>query len=361
MEITNKLNNKEIDLLIENIFDGVILLNLDLKIIFINYEALKIFDWELLTVSKTNFLLYFDLQFKFCFLKKIKKLFERKNQIDGKNFLTIIVNYKKVPNKILILKGKILIKEEQIFGILLNITDITKELKLNKKKANFLSNISHELRTPLFNIHSFIQTLDNYSSKLDEKEIKEFLNITNQEILRLNRLVNNILDFSKFNSKTLYLFSPISINEIFNQVIQVYRITVKQKKIKFRTEIEKNLPYILGKKDLLFQVFDNLIGNALKFSNPKSIILFRAYTISNNNINKVRIEIVDTGIGISTNIQKNIFRRFSKINMNKKKYGTGLGLSIVKKILQKHSAQIYLSTEEKEGTIFFIDFLIGDF
>ena len=160
--------------------------------------------------------------------------------------------------------------------------------------------------------------MDQYSNRLDQKEIKEFLEITNKEISRLSRLVNTILDFSKFNYKNLYLFSAIDINEVFNQVIQVYSIRARQKKVKIRKEIEQNLSFILGKKDLLFQVFDNLLGNALKFSNYNSIIVFRAYKISNNNLNKIRVEICDTGWGIKKKIKKKFLKGFLELIMKQK-------------------------------------------
>ena len=91
----------------------------------------------------------------------------------------------------------------------------------------------------------------------------------------------------------------------------------------------------MAKKDLLFQVFDNLIGNAVKFSNLNGIIVFRAYEITNKNTSKVRIEIGDSGVGILKIVQKNIFRKFSILNDDLITiYGNGLGLSITKKILE---------------------------
>jgi len=114
----------------------------------------------------------------------------------------------------------------------------------------------------------------------------------------------------------------------------------------------------LAKKDLLFQVFDNLIGNALKFSNLNGIIVFRAYEITNKNTSKVRIEIGDSGVGILKIVQKNIFRKFSILNDDLITiYGNGLGLSITKKILEKQGSSISFSSDYNEGIIFFIDFI----
>jgi len=363
LKTRKQLRNEKMGTLIQNLCDGIILLDLDLKIVYINSQALNLLNWEFSNVYQTSFLNHFEAKIVDLFLLKIKSLFKKKRNLLSEKYSETHkeINLQSIGilNRTILIIFKIAFEKEKVVGVIITIRDISKEIKINKKKIKILSTISHELRTPLFNIQSFIHTLDQYSNRLDQKEIKEFLEITNKEISRLSRLVNTILDFSKFNYKNLYLFSAIDINEVFNQVIQVYSIRARQKKVKIRKEIEQNLSFILGKKDLLFQVFDNLLGNALKFSNYNSIIVFRAYKISNNNLNKIRVEICDTGWGIKKKDQEKIFKRFSRINNETKIiYGTGLGLSIVKKILQKHGSKVRLSSNINEGTIFFIDFIL---
>lgn len=355
---TKLLISEKDDILIENLFDGIILLNLNLEIIKINNEALKLLDWEFDKVYKTNFLLHFDFPIKKIIIKKIEKIILEKNY-EEKNYDQIIIS-KNSYKKTILLIIKIAKKEKKIVGIVLKIDDITRKIKTNKRKANFLNNISHELRTPLFNIQSFIKLLQSSSTTLKKEEINEFLNITNKEILRLTRLVNTILNISKFNYKNMYIFSTIFLADVFNEFIQIYNIRLKEKKINIIKEIQNDLNPILAKKDLLFQVFDNLIGNAVKFSNFNGIIIFRAYQISNKNSLKVRIEIGDGGIGILKVVQKNIFRRFSILNNELNTiYGNGLGLSITKKILEKQGSTISFSSDYNEGIIFFIDFIIS--
>ena len=361
LKTKKQLKSERIEILIQNLSDGVVLLDLDFKIVYISQQALNLLNWEFNEVYETNFLKNFEIGIGKIILSKLENLFHDKRVLSFKLQDEIIIQSNNYFNETILLVFKIALKQEKIIGIVLTVRNITKEIKINKKKVNFLSNISHELRTPLFNIQSFIQTLDQHSDKLEQREIKEFLGITNKEVLRLNRLVNTILDFSKFNCKNLYLFSAININDVFNQLIPVYSIRAGQKKIKIKKEIEKDLPFILGKKDLLLQVFDNLLGNALKFSSYRGTILCRAYTVSNNNLTKIRVEIGDTGLGITKIDQTKIFKRFSRANSETKIiYGTGLGLSIVKKILQKHGSKFHLKSNVNEGTIFFIDFILTD-
>lgn len=346
-------------ILIENLLDGVILLNLNLEIIVINSEALKILEWQFSQVYGTNFLNYFDLVIRKTFIKKIKKIITKKNFHKNENFEEMIIFCKKSSKKTFIIIIKIAIEKNFLFGIVLIIRNISKKIKLKKQKTLFISNISHELRTPLFNIQSFIQTLEYSLNNLKQQEIKEFLSITNKEILRLNRIVNNILNISKLNYQNTFSFSLLSISEIFNEFIQIYNIRLKEKNIIILKELENNLDLILAKKDLLLEVFDNLISNALKFSTSNSTIIFRAYSVSNKNLKKVRIEIGDSGIGIPKNLQKNIFRNFSRLNEEIMPiYGNGLGLAITKKILHNQGSLIYFSSEYNEGTIFFFDFTI---
>ena len=352
------LINKKDDTLIENLFNGIILLNLNLEILKINNEALKLLDWEFDKVYKTNFLLHFDFLIKKIMIKKMAKIILEKNS-EKKNYDQIIIS-KNSSKKIILLIIKIAKKEKQIVGIILKIEDITRKIKINKRKTNFLNNISHELCTPLFNIQSFIKLLQSSSTTLKKEEVTEFLNITNKEILRLSRLVNTTLNISKFNYKNMYIFSKIFLGDVFNEFIQIYNIRLKEKKINIIKEIQNDLNPILAKKDLLFQVFDNLIGNAVKFSNLNGIIVFRAYQISNKNTVKIRIEIGDGGIGVLKLLQKNIFRRFSILNDELNPiFGNGLGLSITKKILEKQGSNISFSSDYNEGIIFFIDFIMS--
>jgi two-component system sensor histidine kinase NblS len=345
--------------LIENFLDGIILLNLDLEVIYINEQALKFLNWKFREICEINFLENFDSEFNKQFLEEIEKLILKINSHEEKKYKEIIISLNKYSEKIILIIIKIIVKKKKIIGIVLIIKNISKKITLNKRKLLFLSNISHELRTPLFNIQSFIQTLERSLNKLKQNEISEFLNITNKEILRLNKLVNTTLNISKLNYQNNYNFSLISVSDLFTQFIQIYSIRLKQKKIKIFTEIEKNLEFILGKKDLLLQVFDNLLGNSLKFSNLNGTIILRAYSISNTNKTKIRIEIGDYGIGIGKNIQINVFRKFSRINYEVIPiYGNGLGLSITKKILDKQGNSIFFTSDYNEGIIFFMDFKI---
>jgi two-component system sensor histidine kinase NblS len=354
--IPTQEQNKIEKLVCENFLEGLIFLNIELKIIYINSYAKSLF--KLKKNLKFNFLNFFPHEISLSIIKKLKEILRFKNT----NFVMdeIILEYGDYDSKKKIyFKFQIIYQNEIIQGVLIKTNKISKQINYKKQRINFLTNISHELRTPLFNIQSFIQLLSKYTTKLKKKEIKEFLIITNTEILRLNQLVNKILKFSKFSKNNNNLKIEINIEDIFKQLVQIYTIRLKKKNLKIKQEINLNSKKIFVKKDLVFQIFDNIIGNAVKFSYCNDEIFIRSYLIKNKIQEKIRIEIGDTGIGISKKNQSNIFKKFFKMEEQIKViYGSGLGLSIVKKILDKNNIQIFLNSQKQEGTIFFFDFNI---
>lgn len=247
-------------------------------------------------------------------------------------------------------------------------------------KVVFISNVSHELRTPLFNIKSYVETLHDLNDKLTEEEKIEFLGIANSETDRLTRLVNDVLDLSKLETSPKVKFEKLNIDPGIEQTLRNYKLNAEDKKVDLCHEIEENLPSILGNWDMLLQVLDNLVGNALKFSRRSGKLMIRAYTWPDicitsfkNKSNdapccdvisplpRVRVEISDTGCGISREDQLKIFERFYRVeNSVHTEAGTGLGLSIVKGILGKHGSQIRMASEPEIGTTFWFDLPLSE-
>lgn len=264
---------------------------------------------------------------------------------------------------------------ENIKGIAMTVQDITREVELNEAKSQFISNVSHELRTPLFNIKSFIETLHDYGSELSEEEQREFLETANGETDRLARLVNDVLDLSRLESNHVYSFDAVDLAQTVEQTLRTYRLSVKDKGIKLFQEVENDLPPVAGNYDLLLQVFANLVGNSLKFTESGGQIAIRAYLLEDSWLSHleppeaspeardrqqmVRIEISDTGIGIEQEDLEPIFDRFFRVeNRVHTLEGTGLGLSIVKNILDKHHTKVNLISEVGVGTTFWFDLAV---
>nr|YP_010925921.1 drug sensory protein A [Neoporphyra seriata]WKD84153.1 drug sensory protein A [Neoporphyra seriata] len=361
----------KLETLVSTIADGAILLDKDLRIILVNRTAIENFGWEGKDIAGSIIIDYLPEDIN-------QQLFPVLNDIVRKNFLEqslcetqeicikLQKNYKKTFRVLLttVLDHKYSILK----GIAITIQDRTEEVELNEVKNQFISNVSHELRTPLFNIRSFLETLYEYHESLDNIQKLEFLAIANKETERLTRLVNDVLDLSRLESDQEYPLQGIDLVAAIEQTIRTYQLSAKDKKIELYIDVEQNLPRVLGNYSLILQILANLIGNSLKFTHPDGIIILRTYKIHGSTaefslpslkVQKVRVEICDTGIGISKKNQERIFARFLRIeNYVHTLEGTGLGLSIVKNIIQKHNSEIHLYSELKNGSCFFFDLII---
>ena len=264
---------------------------------------------------------------------------------------------------------------ETLKGIAMTVQDLTREVELNAAQSRFISNVSHELRTPLFNIKSYVETLHDLGDQLSEEEKKEFLAIANNETDRLTRLVNDVLDLSRLESERVWTFEPLELGPAMEQTLRNYRLNAEDKGVSLQLDVDEQLPRIRGNWDLLLQVLDNLVGNALKFTGKGGKILLQAYpwpdlcpiepsTAPNDNpscdltspLPRLRVEIIDTGCGIGREDQQRIFERFYRVeNAVHTEVGTGLGLSIVRGILEKHGTQVRMASEPGIGTTFWFD------
>ena len=265
---------------------------------------------------------------------------------------------------------------ESLKGIAVTIQDLTREVELNAAQSRFISNVSHELRTPLFNIKSYVETLHDLGDQLSPAEQKEFLGVANDETDRLTRLVNDVLDLSRLESGRTVQFEPISLRPAMEQTLRTYRLNAEDRKVDLQLDVAADLPEVLGNWDLLLQVLDNLVGNALKFSRPGGPLVLRAYAwpdsclvqapaITSSDgptcaltspLPKLRVEIADTGCGISEADQQRIFDRFYRVeNAVHTEVGTGLGLSIVRGIVEKHGSNVKMVSEPEVGTTFWFD------
>ena len=255
---------------------------------------------------------------------------------------------------------------ETLKGIAVTVQDLTREVELNAAQSRFISNVSHELRTPLFNIKSYVETLHDMGDQLDEDMTREFLATANAETDRLTRLVNDVLDLSRLESDRVWSFEPTEVEAAMEQTLRTYKLNADDKGVSLDLSVPPSLPRIRGNYDLLLQVFDNLVGNAVKFSTSGDMVQLRAYLWpdtcpvnaedASSPLPRLRVEVADSGSGISEEDCQRVFERFYRVeNAVHTEAGTGLGLSIVRGILQKHGSDISMVSELGVGTTFWFD------
>jgi two-component system sensor histidine kinase NblS len=370
----------KLETLVSTIADGAMLIDPEMQIILANPTARSIFGWgedaigdnilhrlpSELTVKLTK-PLYQMID------SKIETVIEAKTNKETTSLVTSerhhlatkdefrITLSQPVSRSVRILLSRVTDGgSENIKGIAMTVQDITREVELNEAKSQFISNISHELRTPLFNIKSFIETLSEYGEDLTEVQRKEFLDTANHETDRLTRLVNDVLDLSRLESSRTYNLSEVDLIQPIEQTLRTCQLNAKDKGIELNQDLQSNLPSVIGNYDLLLQVLTNLVGNSLKFTNSGGQVTVRAYSTEpeSNTLNQaaVRVEVIDTGIGISADDKEAIFERFFRVeNRVHTLEGTGLGLSIVRNIIEKHNSRVYIDSEVGVGTTFWFE------
>jgi len=227
------------------------------------------------------------------------------------------------------------------------------ELKrLDKEKDEFISIAAHELKTPLTSIKGFAQLMQDDRVMGDKKKRKHYLELVNQNTVRLYNLILDLVDSSRLSLGKLSLdAAEVDTNKVFNDIRENMSMVIKEKGVRPVFSIEKGVPAIKADPERLMQIIRNLIVNATHFT-PKG------GTISLSVMKKddfVQFDISDTGEGIPKEKQKHIFSRFyqADASLTRKVKGSGLGLSICQGLVQLMGGKIWFKSTEGRGTTFY--------
>ncbi len=221
----------------------------------------------------------------------------------------------------------------------------------DRLKSEFVSSVSHELRTPLASIVGFSSTILR-NENLDKENLQQFVKIIYDESERLTRLIENVLSISRIESgKVGYQLEPIELEPMVNEVIAKQHVQAEENEITLSCDVEKNLPPIEADRDAIQQVLINLVGNAIKFTQPNGKVIISVLQKNDTAILNVK----DTGLGIPQNDLQKIFGKFFRVERpGTEIQGTGLGLALVKEIVDFHKGKIDVQSEVNKGTEFTI-------
>ena len=221
-------------------------------------------------------------------------------------------------------------------------------------KSTFLANMSHEIRTPLNGIMGFFQLLELES--LNKKQ-HEFAQNGLKSTRLLSQIVNDILDYSKLEANKMTLQNSVfSLEAMMNDIGLLMSSSLKEKRLEFWLDIEQDIN-VLGDETRIRQVLNNLVNNAIKFTDEGFVKIKLTQTDLCDDRVTVKFEVIDSGIGINQEQLSRIFNSFEQANMNTtKKYGgTGLGLSISQNILLLMGSSLEVSSEPMVGSTFWFE------
>jgi PAS domain S-box-containing protein len=331
--------------IVKSISDPLIVLDTDFKVLLMNHACEMFFNISERTTINKHFLEVIRINDIFDHIEKVYRSNEDKHipkiiglDTEGKNFYfdTIVTKIKN--------------EEGSIIGLVVLFQNVTKLKKLEKAKTEFVSTISHEFKTPLTSIMMGTSLIKNEGlGKLGDKQL-EIIRTIEDDTERLSTLVNDLIQLSKIESdRALYHFEPCSIFGIVEHCIKTFSEQVHLKEITLYSEVGENLPKIMVDYEKISWVINNLISNALKYTNAGDYISIHASVKGKT----MQISVKDTGMGIPNEYKDIIFDKFVKVNsFHSEQSGTGLGLSIAKEIVIAHKGSIWCESELDEGSTF---------
>lgn len=237
-------------------------------------------------------------------------------------------------------------EENERVGVVGLFKDMTDMERLENMRKEYVANVSHELRTPLTSIRGLLEPLVDGMVK-DEEDKQRYYKIMLHEVVRLSRLISDMMKLSRLQSGADYTeYTRVDVVELLSDVVSGYAVSAEQKGINLLLDADY-APDALTDPDLVEQILVILIDNAMKYTKEGGSI-----TLSVKDGERLLVSVTDTGVGISEEDQAHIFERFYKVDKSHGEGGTGLGLSIAATIIEKLQEKISVHSVEGEGTRF---------
>ena len=342
---------KELQDLFQSLVEGYVISNLDGFILKVNDSAKDMLELKPSGSFNLNSLIanedksHLNQGISELLKKESLSDFELNIKTPSGNKKTIVLNASSIKDA----DGKVV----AVQALLRDVTDIrklesaqasllTKLKNQNQELEEFAHVISHDLKSPLRNLYTLNTWIQESVGDEKNPKTKEYFSLIFSTLERMDNMIHEILHFSK-SDKDAMEFENVDLNSILKDLHQQYTPNEHLK-----IEIADNFPTVYGVKVKLFQVFQNLIDNAIKFNNKEQGIIKVYYEDLDHN--HVRVSVYDNGKGISKRQQEKVFKLFE--TSEKDKSSSGVGLAIVKKILEAHQSEIKLESEVNVYTTF---------
>lgn len=337
--IAYQTEKEKLNYVLENIAQGIIAVNKKKEIFFINQFAIDFLDIGERTVNNLNEIIKDE-----NVIKKIDNAIElsRFSKFDSKEH-NMDIEITIIP-----------IRNNENISALIKFEDVTDIRKLEIEKQDFFINASHELKTPLTSILGYSELL---LATGGGKKLNDFVNRINTEALRMKELVMDMLTLSRIEANWQETIDEkMDIKEIILNVYDSNKLKAQKRDITIDLNIES--AFIMANKEKITEVVNNLVDNAIKYTDDGGNVKI----ILSTDKDKAIFTVKDTGCGIAPQYLNRIFERFFRVKNNKylKVNGTGLGLTIVKNICNNYNADIHVKSEENVGTEISVVFTLYD-
>lgn len=232
-----------------------------------------------------------------------------------------------------------------VVGLFKDVTDLE---RLEKTRRDYVANVSHELRTPLTAVRGLLEPLSDGMIQ-DEETRQRYYRIMLREVIRLSRLITDMLELSRLQSGTEHMeLHAVDLEELLTDTRQNYLNEAAQRGIRLNLDAE-GVPFAMTDEDRVEQLLVILLDNAMHYTPEGGSITISAAETAGD---RILVTVADTGCGISADDLPQIFERFYKTDKSRREGGTGLGLSIAKQIVDRLGENIFVESEENKGTSF---------
>lgn len=348
--------------LLNNLKDGVLCINRNGRILYIN-EFVKAKFCEHQSLQELKNQNYYaviknptvlDIIYKVLHDKNTDYIFRGTKTDDNVFEFSGSDNYFQIRHYTLTLNGMMnTVENEKLYLFIIN--DITQEHNIKRLREDFLQNASHELKTPITSIKGYTETLlDRLEHQNSDKILISFLEGILRNTERMERIINDMVMISSLESRS-YPYHPVEldIKTFFAELHYIIEGIIKPKNLRMEYKYLGNIPRIYADPLLLEHLFLNLITNATRYSKENGKIEIIVEKLNNG---KIAISVKDYGPGIPDEYKDKIFERFFRIDKDRsrKEGGTGLGLSIVRQIVRIHKGNVYITDNPEGGAVFVV-------
>ncbi len=252
-----------------------------------------------------------------------------------------------------ILGGSLLFSLIILATFALSLFFIIRQKKISEMKSDFINNMTHEFKTPISTISLAADTITNSKVIGDESSVRHFISMIKKENSRMNKKVETILQIASLDKKEIeFKFEKLSLHSVIERAVEIIEILLSQRNGTIKLSLNASQPDIYGDHDHLINLVNNLLDNAIKYSEGAPEILVE----TKNNEKGIIMSVADKGIGMSKNVQNRIFERFYREtsgNVHDVK-GFGLGLNYALAIVEAHKGEIKVDSEPGKGSRFVV-------